>query len=202
MAYVKAKVRSGQLVEAARRVLARDGVKGATLRGVASEAGVPLGTLSYVFGSKEQLLKAVIQDVTEEIAEVLAESAQTDRGLEQAIRAGIETFWTRLVADERWLQVMQYELVMYSLRTPGLDHLARWQTERYCRIVAAWCQQAANDAGELCAVPFDALARVMVASVDGIILQFVADPDDARSRRDLAMLTEMLVDLAGIRPAG
>lgn len=202
MAYVKATVRSGQLVEAARRVLARDGVQGATMRGVASEAGVPLGTLSYVFGSKEQLLMAVIQDVTEEIAEVLGESAQTDQGLEQAIRAGIETFWTRLVADERWLQVMQYELVMYSLRTPGLDHLARWQTERYCRIVAAWCQQAANDAGELCAVPFDALARVMVAGVDGIILQFVADPDDARSRRDLAMLTEMLVGLAGIRSAG
>lgn len=202
MAYVKATVRSGQLVEAARRVLARDGVQGATMRGVASEAGVPLGTLSYVFGSKEQLLMAVIQDVTEEIAEVLGESAQTDQGLEQAIRAGIETFWTRLVADERWLQVMQYELVMYSLRTPGLDHLARWQTERYCRIVAAWCQQAANDAGELCAVPFDALARVMVAGVDGIILQFVADPDDARARRDLAMLTEMLVGLAGIRSAG
>lgn len=161
-----------------------------------------MGTLSYVFGSKEQLLMAVIQDVTEEIAEVLGESAQTDQGLEQAIRAGIETFWTRLVADERWLQVMQYELVMYSLRTPGLDHLARWQTERYCRIVAAWCQQAANDAGELCAVPFDALARVMVAGVDGIILQFVADPDDARARRDLAMLTEMLVGLAGIRSAG
>ena len=83
MAYVKASVRSAQLVEAARRVLARDGVQGATMRGVATEAGVPLGTLSYVFGSKEQLLKAVIQDVSEEIAEVLRESAETDKGLEQ-----------------------------------------------------------------------------------------------------------------------
>ena len=201
MAYVKASVRSTQLVEAARRVLARDGVQGATLRGVAAEAGVPLGTLSYVFGSKEQLLKAVIQDVTEEIAEVLRGSAETDKGLERAIRAGLDTFWTRLVVDERWLQVMQYELVMYSLRTPGLEHLARWQTERYCRIVAEWCQQAANNAGELCAVPFEALARVMVASVDGIILQYVADPDDARARRDLAMLTEMLVDLVDVRAA-
>lgn len=202
MTYVKASVRSAQLVEAARRVLVRDGVHGATLRGVASEADVPLGTLSYVFGSKEQLLKAVIQDVTEEIAEVLRESAETDNGLEQAIRAGMDTFWTSLVVEERWLQVMQYELAMYSLRTPGLEPLARWQMDRYCRIVAAWCQQAANDANELCAVPFDALARVMVASVDGMILQYVADPDDVRARRDLAMVTEMLVDLAGIRPAG
>ena len=202
MAYVKASVRSGQLVEAARRVLARDGVQGTTMRGVAAEAEVPLGTLSYVFGSKEQLLKAVIEDVTEEIAEAASGLAETDKGLEQAIRAGLDSFWTRLVVDERWLQVMQYELVMYSLRTPGLEDLARWQTERYCRIVAAWCQQAANNAGELCAVPFDALARVLVANVDGLILQYVADPDDRAPRHDLAMLTEMLVDLAGIRPAG
>jgi len=201
MGYVKASVRSGQLVEAARRVLARDGVQGTTMRGVAAEAGVPLGTLSYVFGSKEQLLKAVIQDVTEEIAELLRDFAETDKGLEQAIRAGLDSFWTRLVVDERWLQVMQYELVMYSLRTPGLEDLARWQTERYCRIVAAWCQQAANNAGEVCAVPFDALARVLVASVDGLILQYVADPDAARARHDLAIVTEMLVDLAGVRPA-
>ncbi len=198
MAYIKASVRSGQLVQAARRVLARDGVQGTTLRGVAAEADVPLGTLSYVFGSKEQLLEAVIQDVTEEIADVLRASAETDKGLERAIRAGLKTFWDDLVAEERWLQVMQYELVMYALRTPGLEHLARWQTERYCRIVAEWCQQAANGAGELCGVPFDALARVMVAGVDGVILQYVADPDDARARRDLAMLTEMLVDVAGI----
>ena len=201
MAYVKATVRSGQLVEAARRVLARDGVQGTTMRGVAAEAGVPLGTLSYVFGSKEQMLKAVIQDVTEEIAELLRDLAETDKGLEQAIRAGLDSFWTRLVVDERWLQVMQYELVMYSLRTPGLEDLARWQTERYCRIVAAWCQQAANNAGELCAVPFDALARVLVANVDGLILQYVADPDIERARHDLAIVIEMLVDLAGVRPA-
>ena len=29
-----------------------------------------------------------------------------------------------------------------------------------------------------------------------MILQYVADPDEARSRRDLAMVTEMLVSLA------
>jgi len=201
MAYIKATVRSGQLVEAARRVLARDGVQGTTMRGVATEAGVPLGTLSYVFGSKEQMLKAVIEDVTEEIADLLRDLAETDKGLEQAIRAGLDSFWTRLVVEERWLQVMQYELVMYSLRTPGLEDLARWQTERYCRIVAAWCQQAANNAGELCAVPYDALARVLVANVDGLILQYVADPDVERARHDLAIVTEMLVDLAGVRPS-
>ena len=201
MAYVKASVRSSQLVAAARQVLAREGVQGATMRAVATEAGVPLGTLSYVFGSKEELLRAVIQDVGDEIADVLRESAETDQGLEHAIRAGLETFWSRLVVGERWLQVMQYELVLFALRTPGLEHLARWQYDRYEQVVAAWTKEAADDAGEHCAVPFDVLARVMVAAVDGLILQYVGDPHVARSQRDLAVVVETLVDLARVSRA-
>ena len=48
MAYVEASVRRGQVVAAARAALIRDGVGRTTLRGVAAEAGIPLGTLHYV----------------------------------------------------------------------------------------------------------------------------------------------------------
>jgi AcrR family transcriptional regulator len=57
MAYVEAALRRRQMVAAARSVLARDGVARATLRAVAAEAGVPLGTMQYAFRSKEQLLR-------------------------------------------------------------------------------------------------------------------------------------------------
>jgi AcrR family transcriptional regulator len=91
-----------------------------------------------LFPSKEMLLRAVIEDVTAEIAELLRSSVDTG--------------------------------------------LARWQYERYARIVAAWCQEAASNAGETCAAPFDTLARVLVAGMDGLILQFVCDPDVTRAR--------------------
>ena len=81
-----------------------------------------------------------------------------------------------------------------------LESLARWLYERYASIVAEWCQQAAHHAGETCAVPFGRLARVLVASVDGLILQHVCDPNDARSREDLDATIEMLIALAGVRP--
>ena len=71
MPYVEASVRRQQMVAAARTALSRDGVARTSLRAVASEAGVPLGTLQYVFPSKEQLLRAVIEDVVEEVATVL-----------------------------------------------------------------------------------------------------------------------------------
>lgn len=200
MAYVEAALRRRQMVAAARSVLARDGVARATLRAVAAEAGVPLGTMQYAFRSKEQLLRAVIEDVVEEIAEVLQESAELNHGLEHAIRQGLKSFWARLVADQADLQLIQYELTIYALRTQGHENLARWQYERYCSIVAAWCQEAAHNAGETCAVPFAQLARVMVAGMDGLILQHVCDPNDARSREDLAALGSMVLSLVNASP--
>jgi AcrR family transcriptional regulator len=198
MPYVEASVRSKQLVAAAQRVLIRDGVGRLTMRAVAAEAGVLLGTVTYVFKSKEVLLRAVIEDVIAGIAEVLKSSlaTATGRGLEHAIREGVQQFWTTLVEGQEGLQIIQYELVVYALRTPGLESMARWQYDRYARIVAAWCQEAASNAGETCAVPFDTLARVLVAAVDGVILQYVCDPDVTRSREDLQAVIEMLVSLA------
>lgn len=201
MPYVEASVRSKQLVAAAQAVLIRDGVGRLTMRAVAAEAGVLLGTVTYVFPSKEMLLRAVIEDVAAGIAEVLKSSADTGRGLEHAIRDGVRRFWTTLVEDREGLQIIQYELVLYALRTPGLESMARWQYDRYARIVAAWCQEAASNAGETCAVPFDTLARVLVAAVDGVILQYVCDPDMTRSREDLQAVIEMVAGLASPAPA-
>ena len=196
MPYIEASVRSKQLVAAAQAVLIRDGVGRLTMRAVAAEAGVLLGTVTYVFPSKEMLLRAVIEDVTAGIAEVLKSSADTGRGLEHAIREGAQRFWTTLVEDQEGLQIIQYELVIYALRTPGLEGMARWQYDRYARIVAAWCQEAASHAGETCAVRFDTLARVLVAGIDGLILQYVCDPDMTRAREDLQAVIEMVVSLA------
>ena len=198
MPYVEASVRSKQLVSAAQAVLTRDGVGSLTMRAVAKEAGVLLGTVTYVFPSKEMLLRAVIEDVVAGIAEVLKSSlaTATGRGLEHAIREGVQRFWATLVEDQEGLQIIQYELTIYALRTAGLESMARWQYDRYARIVAAWCQEAASNAGETCAVPFDTLARVLVAAVDGLILQYVCDPDVTRSREDLQAVIEMLVSLA------
>ncbi|MEU4062702.1 TetR/AcrR family transcriptional regulator [Streptomyces wedmorensis] len=199
MAYVEASVRRRQLVAAARVALARDGVPGTSLRAVAAEAGVSLGTMQYVFPSKELLLRAVIEDVVDEIAEVLRGSADLGMGLEHAVRRALAGFWAELVVGRADVQVMQYELTTYALRAAGQESLARWQYERYCAVVAEWCQRAAQEAGETCAVPFGRLARVIVASLDGLILQYVCDPNDARAREDLDATVDMIVSLAAVR---
>lgn len=197
--YVESAVRTKQAVAAARAVLMRDGVGGTTMRAVATEAGVPLGTLQYVFPSKQGLLRAVFEDIVEEIAELLRVSAELEAGLEHAIRVGLRNFWTELVVNHRELQLVQLELVTHALRTAGLEELPRWQYERYIEIVAQWCESAATRAGETTTIPFDRLARLLVAGIDGLILQHVISADADRSRADLDALVETVVSLAVVR---
>lgn len=201
MPYIESAVRSKQAVAAARAVLMRDGVPGTTMRAVASEAGIPLGTLQYVFPTKLGLLRAVIEDIVEEIVELLASSAEIESGLENAIRNGLRNFWQTLVVDHRELQLVQLELVTHALRTPGLEELPRWQYERYTEAVAQWCQEAASRSGERSAIPFARLGRVLVAAIDGLIVQHVIDPNTDRAVEDLETLMEMVVAFAAVRPA-
>ena len=201
MPYVESAQRTREAVAAARVVLMHEGVGRTTMRAVAGEAGIPLGTLQYVFPSKQGLLKAVIEDVVEEISGVLRGVSETETGLENAIRHGVRNFWSQLVDEHRNLQLVQYELVTHALRAPGLDDLPAWQYERYTQVVAHWCQEAARRAGERCAVSFERLARVLVAGIDGLILQHVVSPDPARSTEDLESLSEMLIALAAVTAA-
>ena len=135
MAYVRASERRRQFVDAARSVLSREGVAGTTLRAVATEAQVSLGTLYYIFPAREQMITAVLEDVREEVSAVF-EAADVGAGLGQAIRHGLESYWKQLVVNDPQLALMRHELFLYALRTPGQEHLARWQIEGYTRIVA------------------------------------------------------------------
>ena len=193
MVYVESAVRSRQIIAAARVVITRDGVAGTTVRAVALEAAIPLGTLQYVFPTRQQLLSAVIEDLVEEIAGKLQSSVPSDADLEYAIGQGIRTFWNDLVVgDAERVQLAQYELTTYALRTAGLEDLARWQYERYIDVVAEWLQRAAAGGGEGNAIDSRRLARLVVAGVDGLILQYVVNPDPDRGREDIEALITMI----------
>lgn len=201
MVYVESAVRGRQIIAAARDVLIRDGVARTTMRAVADEAQIPLGTLQHVFPTKQKLLRAVIEDVVEEIAEVLRTSADLDAGLEHAIRQGVRGFWNTLVVGHNNLQLVQLELVVQALRTAGLEDLARWQYERYVDVVAYWCEQAAIRARETAAIGYRSIARTIIAGMDGLIVQYVVDPDRTRADEDLETLITMIIGAAAIHPA-
>jgi AcrR family transcriptional regulator len=66
--------RRAELVEAAGRVVARDGIAAATTRRIAEEAGLPQGLVHYWFASKDELLEEVIMTLLRQFEAATSEA--------------------------------------------------------------------------------------------------------------------------------
>ncbi len=198
--------RRADILAAAIRALAREGVAETTTRMLAAEAQVNQATLRYYFGSKDDLLLAALQEMMRRTQEVVAAATpqpaelRKPGGLRRAIAESISAFWAHVEAEPE-LQQMQQELTHYALRRPESAWLTREQYGGYTAVVEAIFCAAFAVAGQTCATPFDALARFVIAGIDGLILQFLSDRDTARARRDLACLIAAVIALAEGAPS-
>jgi AcrR family transcriptional regulator len=197
-----------EILYAAIRVLARDGIAAATTRKIAAEAGVNQAMLGYYFGGKDELLLAVLEEMMRLTGEIARGALPPGREPRDALAEAVTAFWEH-VEQAPELQVMQYELTLYALRNPAAAWLAREQYAGYCRVVTELTREAFTAAGRACAIAPEELARFIVGGLDGMILQFVSDRDTVRARRDLANLiaaAQALADGAAnqteARPAG
>lgn len=200
MAVAPIRDRRAQIVAAALRVLAREGLADSTTRRIAAEAGVNVATLNYHFGGKDELLASVLEETTRMFATTVRRAIRTDLGLRAALEHGLAALW-RVVEATPDLQLLQYELTAYALRHKGSEWLARQQYESYRGITEALLTEACRAAGESCAIPVRELASVLLAGLDGLIIQFVADRDSARAEICLRRLTEAVTTLADPRSA-
>lgn len=187
--------RRARILEAAIEVLARDGIAETTTRKIAAEAEVNQAMLRYYFGSKDDLLFAVLQEMMRQTREAVQSATPKGKALREMLLEGLTGFWTHFEARPE-LQVMQYELTLYALRNPASAWLARQQYDGYCAVVETLLEEGFAAAGESSALSFAELARFLVGGLDGLILQFISDRNSARARRDLDNLVNAVVALA------
>lgn len=187
-----------QLIDAALAVMAQQGLSRATTRAITDEAGLALGAFHYAFTSKDELLSAVIERVVAEIDGTLVRAMEEAEprvdGLDgqalvvAALTRFLQQTWEQLRARPE-LQLAQYELTLHALRDPSLRHLAARQYDRYCATVATRLGQMTEEVGAEAA---EQLARYLVATVDGLLLQWLVEGDDdaaaLRLRRYLTTL--------------
>ena len=188
--------RRAEIIAAAIRVLARDGLAETTTRKIATEAGINQAMLGYYFGGKDDLLFAVLQEMmrlTAEIVRAVVVLARDD--VREIIAESIRAFWAHVEASPE-LQVMQYELTLHALRHPDSAWLAKQQYDGYCAVVESLFEEIYAAANQGSALPFADLARFVVGGLDGMILQFISDHDATRARRDLEHLIQAVIALA------
>lgn len=192
--------RREEILAAAIRVLAQDGIAETTTRKIASEAKVNQASLRYYFGSKDDLLFAVLQEMMRVTRDLVRASMPAGRNVPEIIAHSCQAVWSRIESAPE-LQVMQYELTLYALRNPASAWLAQQQYEGSCAVVAELLQQGFTAANQTCTVPLTDLAHFIVGGFDGLTLQFISDRDPARARRGLDLLIKAVISLAGESPA-
>ncbi|MGW5420477.1 TetR/AcrR family transcriptional regulator [Streptomyces sp. NPDC003943] len=193
--------RREELIEAAIRVMIRDGVARATTRAVVAEAGLPLGAFHYCFRSKEELLQSVIERIMVRASTPAVAAATEGVSAEETIRAGLHAYWEgiRRSPDEH---LLTYELTQYALRQPGLAELARRQYAHYAEVTVASLETMARLAGIEWTVPLPVLARHGLGVLDGLTLTWLIDRDDALALAALNEYAAYLVSVARPRDTG
>jgi AcrR family transcriptional regulator len=176
-----------QILAAAIRVLARDGLSRATTRAIAKEANVNIATLHYYFGGKEKLLVAILKQLIQQTSKLIKDVIPGEKGLESALAEGIEAFW-EFVETAPELQVVQYELTVYSLRNANSSWLAKQLYQDYKTLAARLLRGLYKETVCMPAIQPEELADFIIAGLDGLILQYVVERDKDAARRRLDTL--------------
>jgi DNA-binding transcriptional regulator YbjK len=173
------------ILDAAHAVIAARGTEEVTHRSVAAEAGVALGSTTYYFTSRDELVREAfrryVTRVLELLSAIFAESRPSDA-------AGLVDFLVEVARREvsgRWTVIVEYELVLRAARDPELAAEFR----RYERALASGLAEALERLGA--PQPFDA-ARTLIALVRGFELDGLtrADADAEELSRRLAPIVD------------
>ena len=196
MTRISATERRAALARSALVVIARDGVSAATTRAIVAEAGMPLASFHYAVGSRDELLRDVVELVVAEegdaaLGSLLGQAADVRETIRLALSAYLE-----LVRSDPGREQAMFELTQYALRNPKLDDLPADQYARYHGVAEGLLDAGARRLGIRWTVPTRDLARLLVTLTDGITLAWLATRDDAAAERAIELAASALTVFA------
>lgn len=182
------------LLEGAKRCLLEKGYARTTARDIAAEAGTSLAAIGYHFRSTEALLNAaMVEAVSEWGAEVEAALA-IELPPDATPAERFEAFWPKVVdafARNRKLWAAQFEFLLRAQEVPEVrEHLAAaLEKARFGLGVYFGGIDPETESRKAWQV-----GALYDAVLNGLLVQWLIDPDTVPSGRDLA---EALVAIAG-----
>lgn len=187
--FVDVEERREELTDAAARLIARAGIGAATMRDVAAEAGLSTGSLTHYFSDKRELLLCTFQA---SLGRRRVVAGNRSKEPAQALRASLEGALP-LDDDRRrhWMVT-----VAFCAQAAGDDELATAQRDAYREFrdnVARLVEKAELATG----TEAQSLAERLIATVDGIAVQALFDPETWTAGRQLATLDTAMERLVG-----
>jgi DNA-binding transcriptional regulator YbjK len=184
--------RREQILEATLRVIGRDGREAVTHRAVAEEAGVPLGSTTYYFDSRDDLLGQALEHVSAQEVERYGRLGEELRSVKSG-RELADRLISELVAaaEDRVAYIAEYELWLEAGRRPDLREAAQNWCDAEQRSVAGAMEVLGSTAPA-------ADASLVVATLDGLGERVLAREEDPAAaakelRPELRRLVQRLV---------
>lgn len=169
------------LLRAAVAVVAAKGLRGLTYRSVAEAAGVNNTLVAHHFGSRDALIAAALDWAAEQSisASKLREAAALGHSFTESL--------LELLLAEPELQVFQYEMILEARRRPELAEAVSALYENYVSALAEGLSAAGLTQN------VQVVARTLFASLDGLVLQYLAGVDRALIAASLEEVHDVLL---------
>ncbi|MEU1472410.1 TetR/AcrR family transcriptional regulator [Streptomyces sp. NPDC005761] len=188
--YRAGRARRREILQASTEVFAQDGYRGGSLRDIAGAIGVSPGAILHHFGSKEQLLVAVLEDrdlYSRDTVMSFMESGHVIDGIRHIVidnerSPGLMRLYTTLAAE--------------AVNTEHPAH--RYFVDRYAMLASFIVETLAREGHQTPpGQTFEDTASLILSTIDGLQLQWLLSPTFSMIGRFDAMLAAHgLMDLS------
>lgn len=159
---------------------------------------MPSGLVHYWFAGKDELLREVLAITLEAIEEAAA--APVSRAAGPGLFDRLRAVFRVIERDDRGQQIGLYEMTTWSLRRPEQAHVAEQQYAAYRRVATEAVVSWTDAAGVRLPAGPSAVGQFVAALFDGLVLSWLADPENTDVDGVLRFAAMLIEQLA--RPVG
>ena len=193
----RAQATRAKLLDAAFREIARQGYEGATVDSIAERAGVSKGAFYGHFPSKEAAFAAVMRDQSRTRREALRESCESELAQgRSAMAVGFAAGFASALEDSDWPKFF-LEHARFAERDADAAAVHGAEYAAWADLIADLLERSC----ELGLLAYEgdsrAVARVLIAVVDGFSLQAIIDPESVRQDEVAPMVAHLFARALG-----
>jgi AcrR family transcriptional regulator len=167
--------RRQQILDAAIECFSRQGFHPTTMQDIIKESGLSSGAIYTYFASKEELIEAIAER-RHAREEALIRRAGLETEITSTVEQLIQSFFELLVDNkERKERRLAIQLWGEALRNPRILRTVRKGVDEPRKILAGLLHQARDQGDLLPGCDPEAMARVMIALFQGLVLQLAWD---------------------------
>jgi AcrR family transcriptional regulator len=191
------------LLDAAEEVVARQGFGAAALEVIADAAGYTRGAIYSHFGTKEELFLAVMERRLQRFLDGFADIVDSFHSLSDLDVDKLADRWRDLTIGRPDSAALGYEFTLFLLRNPDARARVAAQRQETVHSLADYIAAHIEQLGGRLRVPAQTLARLLIATNEGVTLAGHIDGEDLyRPFLQVVMANVEPADTAGDAHAG